>query len=272
MQRKLFGILTALLLLLTLTASVCASETVLLLSSTGSSHVTDEAGILSAAEEAALEGRAAQLSQRYDFGLYIYTIDDYRGYTGGDIFDAGMAIYDQASLGYGAERNGLLLLLSMERRDYTLLTHGDYSNYAFTQEGREAMTACFLDDFQDNDWYDGFSDYLDEAEEYLEAAEKGQPYTGSSLPRNSGGRISLPLVLLLPLAVAGVVILVLNAKMKTVAMATQATAYVVGDLELSRSEDRFTHTTETRTRIEDKSSSGGRSRSSGSFSGTSGKF
>ncbi len=262
MKRKLFGILTALFLLLTLTVPVYAL--------TVSDHVTDDAGILSAAEHSALEKQAAEISADHDFGLYIITIEDYRDYTGGDIMDAGMAIYNQSSLGYGGERNGLLLLLSMEDRDYTLLAHGEYGKYAFTQDGRETMTACFLDDFGRNDWYDGFSDYLDEAEKYLEAAEAGQPYAGSS----AGRKISLPLVLLLPLAVAGVVILVMNAKMKTVATATQASAYVVGNLELTRSEDRFTHTTTVRTRVESKGSSGssGSSRNSGSFSGTSGKF
>ena len=260
MKRKRFGILTALLLLVLVTVPASAL--------TVSGHVTDNAGILWTSEFDDLESRASAISQRYDFGVYIITIDDYRDYTGGDIMDAGIAIYNQSSLGLGNDRDGLLLLLSMEDRDYTLLTHGEYGNYVFTDDGREAMTACFLDDFQDDAWYDGFSDYLDAAQDYLQAAEGGQPYTGKH-----GSKVNILLVLLLPLAVSGVVIAVLNGKMKTVAAATEATAYVSDELKLTRIEYRYTHTTETRTKIESSNSGGGSSsRSSGSFSGTSGKF
>ena len=82
----------------------------------------------------------------------------------------------------------------------------------------------------------------------------------------------LVVVLGLPLIVAGIVILVLNGKMKSVAKATKASAYITGELELRRREDRFTHSTQVKTKIESSSSGGGKSRSSGSFSGTSGKF
>lgn len=266
MKRKVFGMLMVLLLVMGLAVSAYAGEAVLLSAPAGGNHVTDKAGILTQSELASLESQAESLSAEYDFGLYIYIVEDYRTYTGGDVMDAGMAIYNQESMGYGDERNGLLLLLSMADRDYTLLTHGDYGNYAFTDNGREAMDDDFLDDFGNDNWYDGFCDYLDEAEDYLVAAANGEPY-------NPGGGINMVAVLGLPLIVAGIVILVLNGKMKSVAKATKASAYMVGKLELRRREDHFTHSTQVKTKIESNSGSGGgKSRSSGSFSGTSGKF
>lgn len=266
MKRKVFGMLMVLLLVMGLAVSAYAGEAVLLSASAGGNHVTDQAGILTQSELASLESQAESLSAEYDFGLYIYIIEDYRAYTSGDVMDAGMAIYNQESMGYGADRDGLLLLLSMTERDYTLLTHGEYGNYAFTDSGREAMDDCFLDDFRNDNWYYGFCDYLDEAEDYLVAAAGGEPY-------NPGGGINMVVVLGLPLIVAGIVIMVLNGKMKSVATATKASAYMVGKLELRRREDHFTHSTQVKTKIESNSSSGGgKSRSSGSFSGTSGKF
>lgn len=269
MKQKLTCILTAMLLLLAVASQAYALDI------TG--YVTDDAAILTTAERESLEKQAADISRRYDFGVYIITVDDYRAYTSGDVLDATMAIYTDSSLGHGEGREGLVLLLSMEDRDYGLVTHGEYGNYAFDREGREAMTDYFLDDFRQDDWYDGFSDYLSWSAEYLETAQNGHPYTDGYLPEPLpesivSGEISVPLVLLAPPVIALVVLFVLNGKMKSVAMAAQASAYVVGELALTDSRDQYTHTTQTRVRIENRSSGSGSSRSSGSFSGTRGKF
>lgn len=74
-------------------------------------------------------------------------------------------------------------------------------------------------------------------------------------------------VLLVPLVVAGIVILVLGSKMKSVAMATQAASYIKGNLMLTESRDRYTHTTQTKQKVKSESSG---SKSSGNA--TSGKF
>ena len=72
------------------------------------------------------------------------------------------------------------------------------------------------------------------------------------------------------LLIAGIVILVLTSQMKSVAKATEATSYMVGNLHLTERQDRYSHTTESRRKIEkddDKSS-----KSSGGGSSTGGKF
>ena len=88
--------------------------------------------------------------------------------------------------------------------------------------------------------------------------------------------IRLAIIFLVPLAIAAIYISILVSKMKSVAEATKATAYVSGNLKLQKKIDRFVHATESRTKISSDSGSGssGSSRSGGSggFSGTSGKF
>ena len=60
---------------------------------------------------------------------------------------------------------------------------------------------------------------------------------------------------------------------KNVKQAYQASAYAVDGLQLSVTQDIFTHRSQTRRRIERESSSSGNStQHSGSYSGTSGKF
>lgn len=238
-------------------------------------YVTDAAGILTWEEAQELEQTAKEVSERFDFGVYIITVEDYRDYTYGDAFDAIEEIYDQYDLGMGADRDGVVLFLSMAQRDFCLYAHGDYGNYVFTDEGREAMTEYFLDDFKWDNWYNGFADYLSQSADYLEKAEAGSPYSSENLPMESGDRfweivIRIGIILLLPLLIAAIVIGVLKAKMKSVAAATQASAYMVGGLQLTDSMDRFTHATESRVKIESNSGSG--TRHSGSGSGTVGKF
>lgn len=237
-------------------------------------YVTDEADILTPEEEEMLEALAEEISDSYDFGVYIMTVEDFWDYASGDAFDAAHWIYADRDLGRGDDHDGVMLLLSMEDRDYCLYTYGDYGNYAFTDGGREAMTEAFLDDFRYDDWLTGFEAYLEECRSYLEAAEQGQPYDyGFSDGGGRGGKIltRFAIILLLPLIIAFVVISVLKAKMRSVAKAREAAAYVVGDLVLTgHCYDRYTHTTQTRVKV--SSSSSGGSRHSGGGSGTVGKF
>lgn len=244
-------------------------------------HVTDSYGILSEEQWQNLELKAREIEEKYDFGVYAVVVTNYQDYTNGSVQDAAEAIYKRYSLGNGLGKDGLLLLLSMEDRDFNLLTHGNFGNYAFDDYGRQYMTELFLDNLAENDWYGGLTDYIDWSADYLEAAKSGTPYTYGHEPMTSSERmvaifIRLAIIFLVPLAIAAIYISILVSKMKSVAEATKATAYVSGNLKLQKKIDRFVHATESRTKISSDSGSGssGSSRSGGSggFSGTSGKF
>ncbi len=240
------------------------------------SFVTDSAGLLTAQEKAGLAARAEEISSKYGVGVYIVTVPDYQKYvSGGDAFDAAKKIYDQAKLGYGSGREGVLLLLSMADRDYCLLANGDYGRYAFSDAGRQKMDDFFLDDFGDDKWSSGFSDYLTWADRYLAAAAEGKPYGSLRAPGSDGLDPMILLgilaaVLLIPLALAGLVVAVRTSRMKSVAAGTEASAYVAGGLQLTERVDQFTFVTHTVRHIEQDH--GGSTESSGSASGTVGKF
>ena len=79
-------------------------------------------------------------------------------------------------------------------------------------------------------------------------------------------------VILVPLLTALVVCLVMKGKMKSARLQTQADAYITQDsLCLTRQDDRYITTTQTRVKIE-IAKSGGTSVNSGGFSHSSGKF
>lgn len=233
-------------------------------------YVTDTAGLLTAAQRQQLEETAQNISDKHGFGVYLITVDSFRDVTDSyDVFDGATTLYNKYDLGVGDEKKGLLLLLSMNGRDFSLVTYSDYGNYVFDEATREGMTSWFLDNFADDDWFGGFADYLAVSDEVLvEGPDKLQ----SEITGMTG------IIFLFPLIVSAVVISILGRKMKSVAKAVQAEAYAGGGLNLTRSHDQFTHSTETRRKRKEESddtrSGGGgvRSKSSGGFGGTSGKF
>lgn len=239
-------------------------------------HVTDAAGILTDGEESALESQAQLIEDQYGFGAYIVTVDDYADFASTTVFDAATTIYRDYSLGAGDGKDGLLLLLSMDDRDYSLVTYGDEGNYAFNDEGRELMTDFFLDDFGDDNWSAGFEDFLTWTAAYLDAAAAGEPYSDDNIPMSKEDALFtlalyIAAVILIPLVVMFIAVRGQDAKMKTVAAATEASHYVSSPLNLTRSNDMFTHVTETAVLIP-KNNDGPSTSRSGGFSGTSGRF
>ena len=233
-------------------------------------YVTDTAGIMTVEERQMLEQAAQEISKRHDFGLYIITMDNFRDVTDSqDVFDGATALYNNYALGHGEERKGLLFLLSMDRRDFSMVTYSDYGNFVFDAVAREELVYSFSDDFRLDDWYSGFADYLEDCDDMLEDGP-------DKLQSEITGMVGI--IFLLPLIIAAVVIAILSRRMKSVFKATEAEAYAGGGLNLTRSYDQFTHSTETRKKRKEESSGGGsggggtRSKSSGGFGGTSGKF
>ena len=232
-------------------------------------YVTDTAGIMTAEERQLLTQAAQAVSEKHDFGVYIITVDSFRDVIGcSDVFDGATALYRAYNLGDGDEHKGVLLLLSMAERDYSLITYSDYGNFVFDEATREEMTDFFLDDFCYDDWYTGFADYVKVCDEFL---TDGPDKLNSEVTAKTG------IIFLVPLIVAAIAIFLLGQKMKSVARATEAEAYAEGGLDLTGSYDHFTHATEVRHKRKTESSGGGgggssRSKSSGGFGGTSGKF
>ena len=248
-------------------------------------NITDTVGLLTSDEDLTLEARAEEISAQYGVGIYLLILEDYSEYYD-DPYETAYELYHQNTLGMGEDRDGVILLMSMSDRKYATFFYGPKAEYAFDAYGQELMEEEFLDDFRDDDWYDGFEDYLEVCDEYLARAEAGDPVRrddssaeGSDESSGAGGSGIGTTILVcagISAVIAMIVCLILNAKMKSVRKGTHASAYVAGSLNLTASRDQYTHTTETRTKIEHESSDSGGGGSSacsgGGGSGRSGSF
>ena len=232
-------------------------------------YIFDLSDQLSYEEWAELEARAADISQRHGCGVYAAVVDDFTEYGGGnDVYKTTYQLYHASELGMGADRDGIIILLSMDDRDYAMFVYGDHAEYAFDRYGQKELEDAFLGYFGDNDWYGGVSHYLDTCDEYLTRAEEGKPVRKNTLPMYI-------IVVAASCAIAGGICLMLKWKMKTVHQKAEANEYVAaGGLNLTKQYDRYTHTTETRRKVHDDSDSdsGTSSCSGGGGSGRSGKF
>ena len=228
-------------------------------------YVYDISNLLPYDEWEELENRAADISNRQHCGVYFALVDDYTDYGGGDVYRVTYQLYHGSQLGMGDDRDGIIVLLSMEDRDYAMFVYGEYAEYAFDTFGQEQLEKQFLEDFGDDDWYGGISHYLDACDEFLTKAGEGKPVRRSPWPM-------IAIAVGISCLIAGSICFFLLRGMKSVQQKKEADVYLTADgLQLTDQYDRYTHTTETRTKIE-KSSSSTSEESGGGGSGRSGTF
>lgn len=278
MKRRYFAILLmAALLVSCFAVSALATQAQL-------NYVTDEAGLFTDTERGTLESRAQEISERYNFGVYIITLPDYRDYTtSSSVETCAMELYDDNTLGWGSDRAGTMLLLSMQERDFDLDFYSSRANRIFTEVGRDRMEDRFIPYFRNDNFYGGYMEYLNTCEEYLQAAEEGHP-VGEGESRHSGqDEKASPALALIPGGIAALLVgIFTSAPMHSAKQQRDANQYVRGRLNLRRRSDMFLNRTVSRSprNTESRSSgssgsSGGshsHSYSSGGHSGRSGKF
>lgn len=256
MKRKL-SLLLILVLLVSLTLLPVQAHELL-------SHVTDAAGLLNDYERTALEDLCAAVSDQHNTAVYIVTVDDFRDYGSGDVFEVTYQIYHEYELGKGSGRDGVILLLSMWERDYALFVYGGNAEYALNDYGQTLLEDAFLPFFAENDWYGGFEAYAETCQRLFAQAEAGEPVQESPAT-------SILVAVILSFLAALIVCSILRAGMKNVRAGSEAGAYISAPLNLTRRHDQFTHKTQTRTKIQSSSGSSS-ARSGGGGSGRSGKF
>ena len=267
MKKKLFVCLLLCLVLLSSFSCLALADS--------RAHVGDSAGLLSADEYTELENMCAAVSDKYGCGVYIITVSDFRPF-GNSVESAAEAIFKGTGMGVGDSGNGVMLLLSMEERDYDLLAHGSIGNAAFTDYGKDLLADSFLSYFRQDDWFGGFKAYVSSCEYFLQCASEGQPIdVPAEKPLTFAQK--LPVIVLIPCVIAGIVCLICKAGMKTARRKTGAAEYITpNSFYLRVRDDIFRYRTQSVERIQRSenrpSGGGGTTVNAGGFSHKSGKF
>lgn len=238
--------------------------------------VYDNAGLLSQEDRAALETQAQAIGDEYGIDVAIVTIPSMDGTS--DAYECAKHYYALYGIGQGDEQSGILLLLSMQNRDYALIAHGEANN-VLTDYGNEQMASSFLNYFGEDDWMGGFSDYLATASDYCHAYFVEGEAVDISATHSIGRFFIFAAIIGAPLAGAFTVAALVQ-QMKTARKQTHAEFYVDREdghdgLTLTDQSDDFIYTQTIvthRPKPQNNGGFGGTTIDAGGFSGSSGKF
>lgn len=235
-------------------------------------RLMDMADLLSDAEEQKLLNVLDEVSERQKLEVVIITTDTLEG---SDIVSFADDLYDYCQYGYGTNRDGVLLLISKENRDWYISTCG-YGITAFTDAGIQYIGGQMKSDLSAGNYAAAFRTYIEKCDEFITQARTGKPFDKSSLPRSPMSAIWVPISLIVGIAMAVITVGGMKAQLKTVRFQPEAKNYIRdGSLNITQSRDLFLYRTVTRTeksRDEDSGSSTHTSSSGTTHGGGGGKF
>lgn len=267
-MKRIFLLLLSFVFLFGLTQPVFATEP----------KIVDDADILTESEETFLEAKAQALVSEYGMDVVIVTIDTLHGRISSDYADD---YFDYNGYGIGPDYSGVLLLLSMEEREWAISTCGD-TIYALTDYGIQQLFSSMAGYLSENRYYEAFDAYLGELPYYFEAYQSGKPIDGyrdpydgpgSYEPVPGDGTVYYPepqkdfgeytkmflMSLVIGAVVGGIVLLALRGQMNTAVAQSGAQNYLTpGSFDLKRYQDIFLYSNVTRhEKPENNSSRGG---------------
>ena len=254
-MKKHFGIfLFSVILLLCMTVSVTAASM---------PRLVDDADLLTADEEMSILSMLDDVSERQQFDVVIVTVNTLDGKSPMGYADD---FFDYNGYGFGASYDGVLLLVSMEDRDWYISTSG-YGITAFTDWGIEMLSDRFLPDMSDGDYADAFETFISGTDEYVTMARNGTPYDIGSEPFD--GEFALVVSAVVGLIASLIITGSMKGQLKSVRQQNAGAYLKKGSLNIKNSRELFLYRNVSRTARQTDSSSGGGSRTHTSSSGRS---
>ena len=233
-------------------------------------RMNDSANVLTEDEDNELEDALEELSVRQNFDVVIATIESLESVDYTSMEEYADDLYDFCQFGYGADRDGVLLLVSVGDRKWHISTCG-YGITAFTDAGIQYLGEQMTPDMADGDYAAAFRTFVQWSDAYIDAARSGRPYDVKNLPREPLSLMYLFLALGIGLVLAWVVVGVMKSRLRSVAFQENAASYVrEGSMNLTNSRELFLYRDVQRTEhVEEKDSdSSGGSSTHTSSSGT----
>lgn len=236
-------------------------------------RLLDMASLLSDEDVDSLTARLDELSLRQKMDVVIATTNTLEGKS---VVAYADDLYDNCSFGYGADRDGLILVISMEDNDWYISTCG-YGITAFTDAGIKYIGEQIVPYLSDKDFAGAFATYITLCDEFITQARTDKPYDIGSLPRKPMSPAWILVCLISGLILSCVTVGKMKAKLTTVRAQAAANSYMKNDsMNITDSREMFLYKNVTRTKRANESSGGGSSThtsSSGtSHGGGGGKF
>lgn len=121
-------------------------------------RLNDSADLLTESEEEALLSRLDEISHSFGFDIVIYTTPDLGEYT--DVVAFSDDYYDYGEFGYGADRDGVLFVISMAERDWYISTCG-YGITLFSDDYIQYIGSVIVSDLSAGNYAEAFNKFVD---------------------------------------------------------------------------------------------------------------
>ncbi len=139
---------------------------------TGADLIDDNAYLLSNGEREKLEDYSYQLSEKNKTSICIVTASEIGGK---DIREWEEQYFYDHEMGYGSSKNGLVLVIDMEDRQWNIMTFGDIDDVILNSEC-VAIGEEIRDDLSDSRYYDALHDYITLADQHLNLTDAEREY------------------------------------------------------------------------------------------------
>lgn len=221
----------------------------------GANHIADTAGLLSSAEKEKLEEQFDEIAEAWQVDVAVLTTDSLWGKTPSAYTED---YYEANGYGYGAELDGIMLMVSMEDRDYWIATYGS-AQWMFTDNGLLQLEDTFLSKLSSGDYSHAFRKFGETVDAFIREAKENRPY---DVDHTYHEPMPVWLRFLIALAIgavtAGIVLAVLFHQLRTVRIQREAREYVRdGSFHITRAIDLYLYRTVHRKKIEREQHSGG---------------
>ena len=263
MKKKIWTVLFALVLCLCVTVPTFAEGTAGFAGD--KDRVVDDANLLSGSEEAALREKLREIRVRQKMDIVIVTAKTLDGATPASYADD---TYDYNGYGYGSNRDGLLLLISMEDRDWYISTTG-YGITAFTDAGIQYIGNKIKEHLSEGDYAAAFNTFADLCDDFISKARTESPYDSGNMPKEPLKRGWILVAIIVGFVLSFITVGKMKGKLKTVRFQPAAKSYMKEDsINITENRDMFLYNTVTRTAKPKKSDSDSGSSTHTSSSGS----
>ena len=248
-------------------------------------YAVDSAKVLTTEELESLKSKLAQISDENNIDVGVVTVDYLDGKSAQEFANN---LFEQNKFGKGENRDGILLLVATEDREWAMSTHGS-AKEAFNEEGLDFISGEFLQYLAEDDYYSAFENFANNARELGAMYVLGDPYgeeeyvDDENYPvdeniveeeKGINNEVWIPLSIVMGCAISLVIMMMYKSQLKSVKSESRADDYLM-DMKLVKSQDIFLYRTVTRTmrpknenNSNDFSSGGG----GGDYGGSSGSF
>lgn len=199
-------------------------------------RVWDEADLLTDEEEAALLSRFDEISDTHACDVAVATVTTTEGMDMQTFTDE---FFMMNGYGVGENRDGILLMINMESRNWYISTTG-FGITAITDAGLEYISEAFLPELSDGNYKEAFTIYADLCDDFLTQAETGEPYDVDNMPYEPLSLLWLPISILISMIIAAISTAVMKSSLKSVRSKNEASDYTKeGSMKVENARDIF---------------------------------